>query len=108
MERIRLLRGFRGRAVVFYFESLDDFKYRRMIECIHFLHRCRETVLCDGAGRWEAMRVIDILRAAPGVLFSILLDLKTLIFGGAIFTFALCVLHPLPPIRAAVTRRLPI
>ncbi len=79
MERIRLLRGFRGRAVVFYFESLDDFKYRRMIECIHFLHRCRETVLCDGAGRWEAMRVIDILRAAPGVLFSILLDLKTLI-----------------------------
>ena len=60
MERIRLLRGFRGRAVVFYFESLDDFKYRQIIECIHFLHRCRETVLCDSGGRWETMRTIAI------------------------------------------------
>ena len=52
-DRIRLLRGFRGRAVVFYFESLHEFRYRQIIECIHFLHRCRETVLCDNGGRWE-------------------------------------------------------
>jgi glycosyltransferase involved in cell wall biosynthesis len=80
LERIRLLRGFRGRAVVFYLESLDEFRYRQMIECIHFLHRCRETVLCDAGGRWEPMRTAQLLRAAPRVLLSILLDLKTLIF----------------------------
>jgi glycosyltransferase involved in cell wall biosynthesis len=79
-ERIRLLRGFRGRAVVFYLESLDEFRYRQMIECIHFLHRCGETVLCDAGGRWEPMRTYQILRAAPRILLSILLDLKTLIF----------------------------
>jgi glycosyltransferase involved in cell wall biosynthesis len=79
-ERIRLLRGFRGQAVVFYLESLDEFRYRQMIECSHFLHRCRETVLCDAGGRWEPMRTYQILRAAPRVLLSILLDLKTLIF----------------------------
>jgi glycosyltransferase involved in cell wall biosynthesis len=35
------------------------------------------------------MRVIDILRAAPGVLFSILLDLKTLIFWWCYLHFRL-------------------
>jgi glycosyltransferase involved in cell wall biosynthesis len=79
-ERIRLLRGFRGRAVVFYLKSLDEFRYRRMTECIHFLHRCGETVLCDAGGRWESRRTTQILRSVPGVLLSILLDLKTLIF----------------------------
>ena len=79
-ERIRLLRGFRGRAVVFYFESLHEFRYRQIIECIHLLHRCRQTVLCDSGGRWEPIRTSHILRSAPEVLLSILLDLKTLIF----------------------------
>lgn len=78
-ERIRLLRGIRGKALVFYFRSLDQLKYRRILECIHFLHRCRETVLCDRSGQWKTMRTVDILRSAPAVLFSILVDLKTLI-----------------------------
>jgi glycosyltransferase involved in cell wall biosynthesis len=79
-ERIRLLHGFRGRALVFYFQSFNELKHRQILECIHFLHRCRETVLCDSDGRWERMRTIDILRSTPGVLLTILLDLKTLIF----------------------------
>ena len=79
-ERIRLLHRFRGRAIVFYFQSLDDLKYRQILQCIHFLHRCGETVLCDNSERWETMRTIDILRSAPKVLLSILLDLKTLIY----------------------------
>jgi glycosyltransferase involved in cell wall biosynthesis len=78
MAQLRLLRGFRGRAIIFCFESLDDFRYKQMFECVHFLHRCGETVLCDDGGRWETMRTIDILRSAPGVLFSFLLDLTTL------------------------------
>jgi glycosyltransferase involved in cell wall biosynthesis len=77
--RISLLHGFRGRALVFYFQSLNELKYRQILECIHFLHRCQETVLCDSA-RWETMGTVDILRSAPEVLLSVLLDLKTLIF----------------------------
>jgi glycosyltransferase involved in cell wall biosynthesis len=80
LERVRLLRSFRGRAVVFYLESLCEFRYRQMIECIHFLHRCRETILCDAGGRWESLSTTRILRSVPRVLWSILLDLKTLIF----------------------------
>jgi glycosyltransferase involved in cell wall biosynthesis len=79
LDRIRLLRAFRGRAVIFYFESLDDFKYKQILECIHLLHRCEETVLCDRSGRWKTLRTSDIVRALPGVLLSVLLDLKTLI-----------------------------
>jgi glycosyltransferase involved in cell wall biosynthesis len=76
-ERLRLLRGFRGRAILFCFESLDDFRYRQMFQCVHFLHRCRETVLCDDGGRWETLRTADILRSAPRILFRILFDLTT-------------------------------
>jgi glycosyltransferase involved in cell wall biosynthesis len=79
-ERIRLLRSFRGQAIVFHFQSLDEFKHRRILECIHFLHRCRETVLCDKSGRWESIRNIDLLRSTPGMLLSLLLDVKTVIF----------------------------
>jgi glycosyltransferase involved in cell wall biosynthesis len=79
-ERIRLLRGFRGQAMVFYFQSITDFKHRQILGCIHFLHRCQETVLCDKGGRWESIGNANILRSASGVLVSFLLDVKTLIF----------------------------
>jgi glycosyltransferase involved in cell wall biosynthesis len=79
-ERVRLLRGLRGRAAVFYFESLDHFRYRLIVESFHWLHRCQETVLCDSGGRWETLRSADVLRSAPGVWLRMLLDLKTLLF----------------------------
>jgi glycosyltransferase involved in cell wall biosynthesis len=80
LERIRLLHRFRGRAFVFHFQSVDELKYRRILECIHFLHQCRETVLSDNSARRVRMRTIDILRSGPNLLLSILLDLKTLIY----------------------------
>jgi glycosyltransferase involved in cell wall biosynthesis len=80
VQRIRLLRSFRGAAIVFYFESLDDFKHKRILECFHLLHRCHETALCDQSGRWESIRNINFLRSAPGLLLSLLLDIKTIIF----------------------------
>jgi len=73
MQRIRLLRSIRGRAIIFYFASLDDFKHRQVLVCFHLLHRCQETVLCDTSGRWESIRNIDIARWAPGILLSLLL-----------------------------------
>jgi glycosyltransferase involved in cell wall biosynthesis len=75
-ERIRLLRSLRGRAVVFYFQSIDDFKHRRILEYLHIFHRCRETVLCDRSSRWESIRFADLLRSA----LNVLLDIKTFSF----------------------------
>src|ERR1700739_1714593 len=79
-QRIQLLRGLRGRAIIFYFESLQDFKHRQVLGCFHLLHRCQETVLCDKNGQWESIRTMHILRSVPGALLSILLDAKTVVF----------------------------
>ncbi len=79
-ERTRLLRGLHARAIVFYFQSLDDLKHREILECFQFLHRCQETVMCDRSGRWESIYNLDLLRSIPQVLLSILLDVKTLVF----------------------------
>ena len=96
-ERIGMLHDLRGRALVFYFQSLDELKYRQILECIHFLHRCRETVLCDSGTRWETMRTVDILRSAPEGLLTILLDLKTLIFWWCYLKLRLMQATPAPP-----------
>ncbi len=79
-QRVRLLRGLQGRAIIFYFESIKDFKHRQVLGCFHLLHRCQETVLCDKDGQWESIRTMDILRSAPGVLLSLLRDAKTVVF----------------------------
>jgi glycosyltransferase involved in cell wall biosynthesis len=100
-ERILLLRGLRGQAIVFYFPSLGDFKHRQILECIHLLHRCQETVLCDTGERWESIRNFDIFRSAPGVLVSILSDVKTLIFWWCYLHFWL-MRAMLVPARAGV------
>ena len=79
-QRIRLLRGFSGQAIIFYFESVADFKHRQVLVCFQLLHRCRETVLCDNRGHWEAIRNTGILRSAPTILRSLLLDAGSIIF----------------------------
>ncbi|MGC2401963.1 MAG: glycosyltransferase [Acidobacteriaceae bacterium] len=79
LGRITLLRAFRGRSVIFFVESVENFKYPRLIECIHLLHRCRETVLCDGNGQLASMRTGDVLRRLPGIGLGALLDAMALI-----------------------------
>jgi glycosyltransferase involved in cell wall biosynthesis len=79
-EKVRLLRSLRGRAVVFYFESLQSFKHRQVLQCFHLLHRCRETVLCDQSGLWESFHNIDIFRLGPGALLSLLRDAYSVTF----------------------------
>jgi glycosyltransferase involved in cell wall biosynthesis len=77
--RIAVLRGFRGRGLVFFVESLDDFRYHKLIACFHLLHRCRETVLCDASGRWETFETRRVLRALPGIAWSCFRDGLTLL-----------------------------
>ncbi len=97
-QRIRLLRGFRGRAIIFYFESLDHFKHRQVLACFHCLHRCQDTVLCDKSGRWKSIRNIDFFRSAPGILASILLDVKSMIFWWGYLRLWLKRANPVTPI----------
>ena len=80
MQRIRLLRSLRGRAAVFYFDSLQGFQHRLVLRCFQLLHRCQETSLCDKSGHWESFRTVDVFRSAPGVLMSILRDFWSLAF----------------------------
>jgi glycosyltransferase involved in cell wall biosynthesis len=79
-NRIRLLHSLRGQAIIFYFDSLADFKHRQVLVCFHLLHRCQETVLCDSRGHWESIRNVDLLRSAPGILRSLLLDAGSIVF----------------------------
>jgi glycosyltransferase involved in cell wall biosynthesis len=83
LGRLAILRGFHGRSLVFFTESLDSFRYQALIECLHLLHRCRETVLCDGAGRWKSMRTADVLRRLPKIAYALMLD-------GATFAWWAC------------------
>jgi glycosyltransferase involved in cell wall biosynthesis len=80
LGRLRLLRAFRGHVIVFYFHSLAALQYRQMLGCMHLLHRCDETVLCDSGNQWESIRSVKVLRSIPGIVFRILLDCKTLVF----------------------------
>ena len=79
-DRLRLLRSLRGGAAVFYFDSLADLKYGFMMQGMHFLHHCPETILCDGKGAWQSLRTAGILRAAPGIFFTLLRDVTTVGF----------------------------
>jgi glycosyltransferase involved in cell wall biosynthesis len=76
--RLALLRAFRGRSLIFFVESLDEFKHRKLIECVHLLHRSPETVLCDSNGRWDSWHKVDVLRLLPGIACGIFLDGMTL------------------------------
>jgi len=79
MQRIRLLRSLRGRAVVFYFDSLKGFQHRLVLQCFQLLHRCQETSLCDKSGHWESFRTVDVFRSLPGALVSIFRDCWSLL-----------------------------
>jgi glycosyltransferase involved in cell wall biosynthesis len=96
VQKIRLLRSLRGRSVIFYFESLDQFKHRQVLVSFQYLHRCRETVFCDQSGRWEKIRNTDIVHSAAGILRDVFFDAWTLIFWW-------CYLHlwPKRPIASA-------
>jgi glycosyltransferase involved in cell wall biosynthesis len=79
-QRIRLFRRFRGRALVFFVASLEEFKHQQLIRCVHLLHRCQETVLCDDTGQWQSMQNLDMLRSIPRIAWSFLVDGATLAF----------------------------
>ena len=80
VQRIRLLHSLRGRAIVFFFDSLLGFKHRQVLQCVQLVHRCWETVLCDESGNWEEFHTVGVFRSAPGALKSLFLDASSVLF----------------------------
>jgi len=73
-DQVRILRSLHGRAIVFFFQSLEDAHYRRLLLWTGLLHRCHETVIADASGRVETYRRRDWLWLFPLTLLSALLD----------------------------------
>ncbi len=80
VQKFRTLRQCRGRAFVFFYQSLCDSRYIQLLKCLHVLHRCSETVLSDETGRWEAIGLLASLRNFPAMFVAALGDSFILVF----------------------------
>jgi glycosyltransferase involved in cell wall biosynthesis len=79
MGQLRALRQLRGKAVVFYFLSLDNLNAPLLLAWIGFLHRCASTVLLDEAGNKTVYGRWSCLRLAPIIALAIFVDVVTLL-----------------------------
>jgi glycosyltransferase involved in cell wall biosynthesis len=77
-DRLKALAGFRGRAILYYFRSLDDSKHLQLLKCMHWLNGCRESHFVDEEGRWEVVRASTFLRLIPSLAWSGMRDVFTL------------------------------
>jgi glycosyltransferase involved in cell wall biosynthesis len=73
-EQFRILRRFRGRAFVYYFERRDDNKQGRLLAAMHYVHRCRETVVAYGDGSNELFTTFGSPLLLPRLAISALYD----------------------------------
>jgi glycosyltransferase involved in cell wall biosynthesis len=80
IEQLRAMASLRGRAVVFYFQSLSGSKYLQLLKCLHLLHRCNETILTDECGQWESIQLGVFLGLAPMLAWAAFRDAGILAF----------------------------
>ena len=73
-DQIHRLRALKGRALVFFFESIDDASPLLLYAWTCVLHHCRETIITDAAGRLFVYRHGSWLRLLPVTLWSALRD----------------------------------
>ena len=72
--QLRTLTRLRGRAIVFYFSTLNDVREPEIFIALHLLHGCRESVLADEAGNIRIIRFGDCLRRLPALVISAIAD----------------------------------
>jgi glycosyltransferase involved in cell wall biosynthesis len=77
--QIRKLRALKGQALVFFFESVDNANPLLLYAWTCVLHRCRETIIADAAGRLSIYRPGSWLHLLPITLWSALRDLGILL-----------------------------
>ena len=85
LGQLRKLTGLKGRAVVFYFRSLDDVKDPAIFLALHMLHGCRESVLADEAGQVQVITTRECMRRLPGLILAGAADAMT--FAGTWLIF---------------------
>lgn len=86
-QRLATFRSHRGRAVVFFFESLSDAQRLRLLPWCGLLHRCRETVIADETGKIETYTWKNYPGLLPGMLASFAGDVLVLSLSRVFLAF---------------------
>jgi glycosyltransferase involved in cell wall biosynthesis len=97
--QLRYMLRLRGQALIIYCASLDDVQAPRLFACVHFLHRCKETLVVDSSNRCKAYRVSTALLALPLLLLSLALDALVLATSWLALRLVLILRVSLEPVR---------
>lgn len=82
--QVRALRNLRGKALVFYCQSLGEIYQPQLLVWTGLVHKCGDTVIADGSGHFRVYRRKDWIRLFPKTLLSALYDVLVL-FSSWIF-----------------------
>jgi glycosyltransferase involved in cell wall biosynthesis len=69
-KQIHSLRSLRGRALMVYFDSLNDAPQLQLVLWSGLLHHCRETIVADASGEFRSYRRLDWLWLLPRTVIS--------------------------------------
>lgn len=75
-KQARALMRLRGRALVFFFRSIEDLNAPLLLPWSGLLHHCSETVIADEEARVESYRPRSWWRLAPATFVAIILEVS--------------------------------
>ena len=73
-NQLRKLRQLNGEALVIFTDSLESLQEPMLFKWTVLVHRCRETVLADSSGSFEASRRVELIGLLPRCLVAALAD----------------------------------
>lgn len=79
-RQLKILRGLRGQALVFFFSSPRDIRMPQVLAWSGLAHRCGETILATATGVWDRYRRIDWPKMFPKALLSAFRDVLVLCY----------------------------
>ncbi|HKW17141.1 MAG TPA: glycosyltransferase family 4 protein [Terriglobales bacterium] len=82
--QIKAFRRLRGKALVFYHQSLDELQEPQIALWTSVLHRCKHTVLADSTGRVITSSRWTLIRALPQAFASALFDFFVFAVAGCL------------------------
>ena len=77
-NQLRKLRELNGEALVIFTDSLESLQEPMLFKWTVVVHRCRETVLADSSGSFEATRKMELIGLLPRCLIAALADVIVL------------------------------
>ena len=77
-NQLRKLRELNGEALVIFTDSLESLQEPMLFKWTVLVHRCRETVLADSSGSFEATRKMELIGLLPRFLMAALADVIVL------------------------------